>query len=326
MWVKSKIKYVVVLLLFTVIIAGCGQTTKKTISYHFADQKEGVQLMMGNKDYYAGFSQNDLDYKMQKKGAVMDEYRSYAAKQVESFTDKEKQAYNKLMTEINEELDKKGYKLPPLDEITFIKTTMREESGAGGYTHGTQIYLNEGYSNALLTGNEEDRNAVKEVIYHELFHCLTRCNQDFRKDMYSLIHFTVQDKDYKIPSSALKYYISNPDVEHHNAYATFKINGKDIDCFTVLATTKNFEKEGDSFFECMITGLVPIDGTDIMYTADDASYFFDIFGENTGYVIDPEECMADNFSFAMMYGDKGPDGNGYKNPEIIKGILELIKK
>ena len=67
MWVKSKIKYVVVLLLFTLIIAGCGQTTKKTISYHFADQKEGVQLMMGNKDYYAGFSQNDLDYKMQKK-------------------------------------------------------------------------------------------------------------------------------------------------------------------------------------------------------------------------------------------------------------------
>lgn len=34
-----------------------------------------------------------------------------------------------------------------------------------------------------------------------------------------------------------------------------------------------------------------------------------------------EEAVA-----AMMYGDKGPDGNGYKNPEIINGILELVKE
>jgi len=47
-----------------------------------------------------------------------------------------------------------------------------------------------------------------------------------------------------------------------------------------------------------------------------------VFGRSTGCVVDPEECMADNFSFAMAYG---PDGAEYPNPEIIEAILEYIK-
>ena len=38
-------------------------------------------------------------------------------------------------------------------------------------------------------------------------------------------------------------------------------------------------------------------------------------------VTDPEECMADNFAYAMLYGMKGKDGKGYPNPEIIQGII-----
>ena len=61
------------------------------------------------------------------------------------------------------------------------------------------------------------------------------------------------------------------------------------------------------------------------YTPEQASNFDEVFGTNTGYVIDPEECMADNFSFAVVYGDKGPEGNGYPNPEIIEAIGEYLK-
>ena len=42
---------------------------------------------------------------------------------------------------------------------------------------------------------------------------------------------------------------------------------------------------------------------------------------HTGYVTDPEECIADNFAYAMLYGMKDNDGNGYPNPEIIQGII-----
>jgi hypothetical protein len=47
---------------------------------------------------------------------------------------------------------------------------------------------------------------------------------------------------------------------------------------------------------------------------------------HTGYVTDPEECMADNFSFAVMYGPEGPDGNGYPTQDIINGIVDYLEK
>ena len=74
------------------------------------------------------------------------------------------------------------------------------------------------------------------------------------------------------------------------------------------------------------TALVPVDGTDAYYPKDQVSNFDQIFGTNTGYVIDPEECMADNFSYDVVYGMDGPNNEGYSNPEIIEGIFEALSK
>ena len=49
-----------------------------------------------------------------------------------------------------------------------------------------------------------------------------------------------------------------------------------------------------------------------------------MLGENTDYTIDPEECMADNFMYAMLYGMDGKDKQGYPNPEIIQGIIDAV--
>lgn len=73
------------------------------------------------------------------------------------------------------------------------------------------------------------------------------------------------------------------------------------------------------------TALIPIDGTDIYYLSEQVENFYEVFGENTEYVVDPEECMADNYSFALSYGMDGPEGEGYKSPEIIEGIISILK-
>lgn len=298
--------------------------THSRIAYRYAGREEGQKLMLSNDAYYQGFSQNDLDFKMQKKNATMEEYQSFAIEQVEDFTPEEIAAIDEIFVWMEKTLEENGYTLPPLDEIVLIKTTMKEECDAGAYTHGTQIYLSENMIKDYVSG--KDKMFVREIFWHETFHCLTRCNPDFRAEMYKLIHFTVQDKDFPLPASVAEYHISNPDVEHHNSYATFIINGQNIDCFTDYVTTRHFEKKGDSFFYCSTTALVPIDGSDIYYTPEQAENFDEIFGTNTDYVIDPEECMADNFSYALTYGMSGPDGKGYPNPEIIEGILEILSK
>ena len=145
---------------------------------------------------------------------------------------------------------------------------------------------------------------------------------------FIFMNIFIRARMYVFPQVILqtRKFISNPDVEHHNSYASFKINGKDIDCFVALIAEKPFEKEGDSFFDCMTAALVPVDGTDEYYLPEDAENFWDVMGENTDYVIDPEECMADNFSFAMTYGMDGKKGEGYKTPRIIEEIIEYLSE
>ena len=333
---KRSILIMAVLCLVMITIAGCGAKGSSTdadrdkgsapmeIGHRYASADEGRELMLSNEDYYAGFSQNELDYKMSKVGADMEEYKAFAAEQPRDFTEEDRAFVDGCFEEMEDVLEKNGYTLPPLDEIVMIKTTMKEEYGAAAYTHGTQIYIQDKLLEEA-TKDEELAGYTKVVLWHELFHCLTRCNPGFRADMYKLIHFTVADKDYAIPPKVFEYHISNPDVEHHNSYATFRIDGKDIDCFTDFITTEHFRKEGDSFFDTATTALIPTDGSDSYYTPEQAENFDEVFGTNTEYVVDPEECMADNFSFAMYFGTEGRDGKGYPNPEIIEGIIDYMK-
>ncbi|MBR5745904.1 MAG: hypothetical protein IKX92_01440 [Clostridia bacterium] len=301
------------------------QEPEKQIPYRLAGKDEGRELLMNNEEYYAGFSQNDLDYKMQKSGAVMEEYLAFAAEQALDFTEEEAGFISACFTRMETALAENGCVLLPLEEVVVVKTTMKEECGAGGYTHGTVIFLGDTIlKSALKQAAGEGEAYITGLLWHELFHCLTRCNPGFRSDMYKLIHFTVGEEDFPIPPSVFEYHISNPDVERHDSYATFRIDGREIECFTDLVTKKHFEQPGDQFFDCFTTALVPTDGTDVYYTPEQAENFYDVFGRNTGYVIDPEECMADNFSLAMVYGMNSPYEDGYPNPEIIEGILAYL--
>ena len=74
------------------------------IEYSYATKEEGIDLLMSNKEYYDGFTQNDLDYKMQKKDAVMDEYLDFAKDQVLDFTEEEKSAIDSIMSEIEDKI------------------------------------------------------------------------------------------------------------------------------------------------------------------------------------------------------------------------------
>ena len=311
------------------ILCACASTTTKStpahheIAHRYASASEGKDLLLANDKYHAGFSQNDIDFRMQRTGATMEEYMAFAGEQARDFTDEEKALIDSYLQAMTASLDEHGYTLPPLDEVTFVKTTMAEEGGAGGYTHGTTVFVSEVALDVLTSiGNASPgQDSMMLFLWHEIFHCLTRCNPEFRADMYKLVHFTVHDADYVLPPSVMEYHISNPDVEHHDSSATFRIDGKDVECFTDWVTTRHFQKQGDTFFTCGATALVPVDGTDTYYTPDQTANFDEIFGLNTEYVADPEECMADNFSFALTYGTAGQDGNGYKSPEIIEGIL-----
>lgn len=327
MGIKKAFSVITIIAIMAVSLCSCSSGKKEQIPHRFATAEEGRELLLSNDEYFSQFTQNDIDFRMQKTGATMDEYLAASADQIGEFSAAEKSYLNRTISKMEKTLEKNGYTLPPIDEIVFIKTSMSLESGASGYTHGTQIYLSSDIVSiytylSIIEGNDY----MEELLWHELFHCLTRCNPDFREEMYSLIDFTVTDSDFPLPPSVAEYHISNPDVEHHNSYATFIIDGQEIDCFTDMVTTAHFDEVQTTFFGCDTTALIPIDGTDIYYTPEQASNFDEVFGTNTGYVTDPEECLADNFAYAMLFGIEGRDGQGYPNPEIIQGVIDIVSR
>lgn len=139
--------------------------------------------------------------------------------------------------------------------------------------------------------------------------------------MYKIIGFSVADEEPDFPQNIKENIISNPDVKY-DSYATFTINGKKRNCYMVWYLTKPFEKEGDDLLSWSSTVLIPTDNLSEIYYKDDASDFWEVIGKNTEYVTAAEECLADNFAFAILFGKNGIK---YNSPEIIANIIEYMK-
>lgn len=298
-------------------IMGAALAEGAVFDYRYAGAQEAAELLLANRDYYEGLTQNDLNFRMQKLDATLSELEALAATQTLDYTQEETAAIDQAIATIEQTCRDRGYTLPATEGIVFAKTTMKEECNAGGYTHGMQIYLGDRVLSYGLSEDPAQKAVLAEVVAHELFHCLTRNHPDFRRDMYGILGFTVVEEDYEFGPDVRERIISNPDVGHHNSYAAFEIDGALRDCAVIFTTEKPFEQPGDRFFDYMVTGLVPVDDLNTMYTSDDAANFYEVFGRNTNYVIDPEETLADNFAFALV---RGLDPANYPTPEIIEAI------
>lgn len=305
------------------------------IRYHCASKTEGQQLIDSRKEYYSGLSQIDLDWRMRKSNATLEEFKNYAREQVLDFTQEEKDFMKRVVDTFEERLQKIGCRLPfPAKDIVIVKTTMDEESGAGGYTNGTVIYLGSGELEYFMR-NTTDEDVKKllvlrmaNLLIHEMFHCLTRNNADFRRSMYSLIGFTVLDHDINFPTEVKNWILINPDVEHLDNYVEVTIDGEKRPCELIVKYTKTWaeaaeQNEHASFFNHNECVLVPLDDLYKAYPVSDMKEFWDKVGRNTSYVFAPEECLADNFAYAVL--SYGEEGYQFRSPELIENIINLLQ-
>lgn len=316
------------------------------IAYQFASADEGKELMQNHTVYYTSLSQNDIDWRMKKDGATLDELKTFALMQIKDFSEEEKQLINNGISKIESRLSAMGVSLPFPSSITFVKTTMQEESEAGAYTQKMEIYLGENLLTRILQSDSSSNlNQFSEILAHEIFHCLTRNNAEFRRKMYKIIGFTILPDEITFPDKIKDWILTNPDVERIDNYATFTINGKETKCELIVLYTKSWAEAlaetGDadktSFFEFNKAVLVPLDENgqsaneetyyEVGDIRDSDSYgFWAKVGKNTDYVFAPEECMADNFSYAIIRGEEGIAAGDFETPKIISDIISVLKK
>ena len=288
------------------------------LTAHFATVEEGKQLMRDRTLFHEQITSSTLPFFLQSKEGTLEDYIAYSEDQVLAFTPEEVQRVNDTLAWLQSQLERHNLSLPDPGEITFVKTTGMEASGAAGYTSGGTVFL--GWF--TYTPEYYTDDMFREVVVHEISHCLSRLYPEYQEALYSLIHFTVLDQDIEVPEVIREQIIANPDVEHHNSCATFTIDGEQKDCYLALLTDSVCEKEGDTSFDGMYSGVVPLGG-DRVYRVEEVEDFWDVVGRNTGYVEDPEELMATSLAFAILHLDDGYDG--FASPEILDGIVDYLK-
>jgi len=302
------------------------------IHYHMASKAEGQQELLSNDKYYSGMKQQDIEWRMRKTGATIDELKAYAQEQVLDFSEEQKTVISRSITDIEERLKSMKIRLPFPDDITYIHTTQLEEGGSAAYTHKTAIYLSERVlSLGLPLDAPKNHTQCLEVMAHELFHCLTRNDAEFRQTMYSLIGFTILDQELELKGENQEMMLTNPDVERIDNYAEFTINGEKRKCELIVLYSRKWADAAAatddpsklSFFRNFRQVLVPLDALDTNYDINDVPDFWDKVGRNTDYVFAPEECMADNFADAIVHGLTGKE---YKTPQLIQNIISTLQQ
>lgn len=295
-------------------------TTRPVI--RFANLAEGKTLVISNNAAKGPF---DIQSRLGKIDGTLEELQTFQQAQVGEFTPAECDSVNKSWHRLLDDIERQALHLPLPDTITMVKTTQLEEGGAAAYTQGDVVFLNN--RTMMAPGHWREM-----LLAHELFHTLTRNNPDFRRHMYNLIGFTVLDEDVVFPEDVWARRITNPDVERHNSYVMLPYEGRNTPHAMLLMTNRPYE--GGSFFKYLAISLIPLttdykvmtdqQGNTIVRPLEEVPEFWEKVGRNTDYVIDPEECLADNFAYAVT-GYRERDLPVLPNPELTEAILSLAQ-
>lgn len=307
---------------FIAIIPDIYAQNTKAIPFRFATRAEAQMLITDIDDYTRNWNQFDINARLQTANGRKSQLLTLAMNETRNWSDKDKEKVTSAMKAIASQIAKQKLNLPFPNEIILVKTTMKEEGGAAGYTRKNWIALGE---NILQEASDE---MLVSILAHEMFHVLTRHDLKFKKAAYNTIGFTVLDREILFPSDIIEKRISNPDISRNDSYGTFTIQGEKKNCTMLLYTAKEYDGTG-TFFDYARVGLIPLNDNfipiqqnkeTVIYDINQAEDFFSQIGENTEYVINPEEILADNFSTLFISRKE------IKSPKVIEQLKNVLKE
>ena len=95
LFIRDVVYVAVIVLGGSIVLLSCQNDEKDNptravvINYHCATQSEGQQLLLGNNEYYNSLTQNDIDWRVKKTGATLDELKALARASVQEFSEAE---------------------------------------------------------------------------------------------------------------------------------------------------------------------------------------------------------------------------------------------
>lgn len=292
---------------------------KLTDSIQFASIAKAKELLTTEDLFTQSWSVFDIDSRVGKPNSNKEQLLNHISAQALEWTPEEQELLKNIVASINTNIEEQDFHLPLPNYIYLIKSTMKEEGGAMGYTRGSYIVLNEAIS-------KMEEAVLKKLITHELFHVLTRNSPDFRANMYDLIGFQLMPPT-TYPETLKELRITNPDCPQTDSYIILEVEEEEVACMMLLYAKSAFD--GGRFFNYLKSGFLELndhldiaykDGSPIIHDVGEVANFYEQVGRNTSYIIHPEEILADNFAFTVLGKED------LKDEWLIREMTNILQK
>ena len=276
----------------------------------FVDVNEAKKILATKDEYIKSYTSFDRSIRMKTAKTVsQEEFMSFVSDQALEWTGSEQIRMESVIKSAAKKLESFKLKLPRT--ILMIKTTGAEEGNAG-YCRRNAIILPK---NMLSPQNmvfqpgfsSQQTNLLEHVFIHELFHIYTIHNPQLRERFYEIVGFQ-KCNQVELPESLKKIEITNPELPKDEYYIELQYKDGTINVMPII-TIPNYDfKARFELSQLLKTQLLAVEKTNdtwqykrndsgepVIFELNELPNYRKETGDNTSYIIHPEEILAENF-------------------------------
>ncbi|MCB0646200.1 MAG: hypothetical protein KDC49_06035 [Saprospiraceae bacterium] len=329
--IRKTLAYLAILTLIILFLPTCkaGKSAAAAeMVVQYADSIQAIALIQENdRDGFFDLIQvTDMAIQMHAlppypdRAVMLEKYKAFLAGQVKPMEPKDKIWLDSTFLLVKKGIKDLNPKLaPPAINIVKIRT---DHYGEGTfYTRGYTIFIPDHIFN-------ENFKEHVNVMYHELWHIISRNNKDIKTKAYQLIGFEPHGKSLKIADSLQQIILTNPD----GCVNDYALNLKGETIIPIIHSKyKAYNPMLKEFFEYLSFDFFPIDEQgrvgNVPAKLGSMEGLYDKIKDNTQYIIHPDEIMADNFRMCInsnQSGDYSMYSTGGK--QLIQDFTQLLKE
>jgi hypothetical protein len=299
-----------------------GEALTSETMMHFVSAERGRELIAEDDRFIQQVQPLERQIRLESETAVTKhEYLESLKVGVRQWSADEVSSVRTSIQELGKKFTK--YKLPLPSRIHLIRVSSKVEANSP-HCRGASIVLPDSFF--------RNSKQMSRILSHELFHVLSSHNPALRDRLYSIIGFTPCN-EIGWPSQLQGRRITNPDAPVNRHLIKLAVSSrKEKVAMVPITMCKSDEYFPGGLFrnldfkllelEDKEGKLVPkvVNGTLQMHDPNQTPDYLRQIGQNTGYIIHPEETLADNFTLLLF------ESSNVRDPWVLDKMSEVLLK
>ena len=267
-----------------------------------------------------------------RRATQLQAYRAFLKTDVTHFSPEDSHFLSQCLKKVASLLEQTPFDVLP-DTLFLIKTKGNHYGASTFYTRTNGIIIPQ---HEL---DEKNEAMMINVLLHEIFHIYSRNHPRKRSKLYKTIGFEALPPPLQVPAPLQARILLNPDGVNWRYSINFPLPNDSLIRAIPLIISKKAHYEEDTYFDYLEFQLYPvISQNDTFHVQVIDGWrsplppvsllqgFHDQIGDNTTYIIHPDEILADNFVLLVRLKNKSLPEKRYseRGLEILKAVETIL--